>query len=167
MPLPSTVISGFYSTMDTRISVTHLISFLVLSIVRHTSNWGDNRTSAITITYFLSTSPSSQTGGYLHTLTITVMRMLSAVIKNTSTISNLIIIAQLNQFTFVSALLPPCPTLKSNVTMSSPRTRYRWLVITYSTSFSCYILSAYQSFAEFLPLASGKSAMLISQLAPM
>ena len=77
--------------------------------------WGNDRTSAVLITYFSSTSPSSQTGGCHHNLTIAVIAVLSAVKQNTSTISNLIIISQLNHFTFVSALL--LPVLRLNLTL--------------------------------------------------
>ena len=68
------------------------------------------------VLYILSsTSPSSQTGGCPCFLAITVAGMLSAVNINTSTISNLIIISQLNHFTFVSALL--LPVLRLNLTL--------------------------------------------------
>ena len=68
---------------------------------------GNDRISAVPITYLSSASPSSQTGGCHHNLAIPVTAVLSAVDKNTSTISNLILISQLNHFTFVSALLLP------------------------------------------------------------
>ena len=44
----------------------------------------------------------------------------------------------------------PCPTLKSDVTVSTPRTRYRRLARPYPTGFSCYIQSAYKSKQSFL-----------------
>ena len=68
---------------------------------------GNVRISAVPISYLSSTSPSSQTGGCHYNLAIPVITVLSAVIESTSTISNLIIISQLNHFTFVSALLLP------------------------------------------------------------
>ncbi len=67
------------------------------------------------IIYLSSTLPSSQTGGCLCYLAISATKMLSAVDINTSTISNLIIISQLNHFTFVSALL--LPVLRLNLTL--------------------------------------------------
>ena len=75
-----------------------------MSYLRH---WGDNRISAVLITYLSSTSPSSQTGGCQYSLTNSDILVLPTVNKNTSTISNLIIISLLNHFTFVSALLLP------------------------------------------------------------
>ena len=76
---------------------------------------GNGRISAVPITYLSSTSPSSQTRGCRHILTKSVITVLSAVKRNTSTISNLIIISQLNHFTFVSALL--LPVLRLNLTL--------------------------------------------------
>ena len=76
---------------------------------------GDDRTSAVPITYFSAASPSSQTGGCRHDLALPVMTVLSAVKQNTSTISNLIIISQLYHFTFVSALL--LPVLRLSLTL--------------------------------------------------
>ena len=76
---------------------------------------GNDRISAVPITYLSSTSPSSQTGGCHHNLTITVMTILSAVSINTSTISNLIMISQLDHFTCVSALL--LPVLRLNLAL--------------------------------------------------
>ena len=68
---------------------------------------GNDRISAVPITYLSSTSPSSQTGGCYGNLAISVVAVLSAVYKSTSTISNLILISQLNHFTCISALLLP------------------------------------------------------------
>ena len=68
---------------------------------------GNDRISDVPITYLSSAAPSSQTGGCHHNLAIPVTAVLSAVKNNTSTISNLILISQLNHFTFVSALLLP------------------------------------------------------------
>ena len=81
----------------------------------HTSCRGNDRISAVPITYLSSASPSSQTGGCRHDLALPVMTVLSAVITSTSTISNLIIISQLNHFTFVSALL--LPVLRLSLTL--------------------------------------------------
>ena len=67
------------------------------------------------IVYLSSTSPSSQTGGCFCSLAIAVTEILSAMNINISTISNLIIISQLNHFTFVSALL--LPVLRLNLTL--------------------------------------------------
>ena len=120
----------------------------------HTSFRGNDRTSAVPITYLSSASPSSQTGGCRHDLAISVLAVLSAVFRNTSTISNLIIISQLNHFTFVSALLP-CPTLKPDVTASAPRTRYRRLARPYLIGFSYCIVISLPRLTEFSPLARG------------
>lgn len=83
----------------------------------HTSFRGNDRTSAVPITYLSSASPSYQTGGCRHDLALPVIAVLSAVTSNTSTISNLIIIiiSQLNHFTFVSALL--LPVLRLSLTL--------------------------------------------------
>ena len=43
----------------------------------------------------------------------------------------------------------PCPTLKSDVTASNPRTWYRRLAKPYLTGFSCFILSAYKDRQNF------------------
>ena len=56
--------------------------------------------------------------------------------------------AQSLHFRFGS--VAPCPTLKSDVTVSTPRTRYRRLARPYPTGFSCYIQSAYKSKQSFL-----------------
>ena len=81
----------------------------------HTFFPGNDRISAVPISYLSSTSPSSQTGGCYNNLAISVVAVLSAVKKSTSTISNLILISQLNHFTFVSALL--LPVLRLNLTL--------------------------------------------------
>ena len=56
--------------------------------------------------------------------------------------------AQSLHFRFGS--VAPCPTLKSNVTASTPRTRYGQMASPYPTGFSCYIQSAYKSKQSFL-----------------
>ena len=56
--------------------------------------------------------------------------------------------AQSLHFRFGS--VAPCPTLKSDVTASTPRTRYGRLARPYPTGFSCYIQSAYKSKQSFL-----------------
>ena len=76
---------------------------------------GNDRISAVPITYLSSTSPISQTGECRHNLTISVITVLSAVNQNTSTSSILMQISQLNHFTFVSALL--LPVLRLNLTL--------------------------------------------------
>ena len=107
MSLPSTVLSSFFGTMNTRTSY-YPFDFLSYSFDCTSYLVGrDNRTSAIPIIYLSSTSPSSLTGGCHYNLTITIITVLSAVNKSTSTISNLIIISQLNHFSFVSDLLLP------------------------------------------------------------
>ena len=102
------------------------------------------------VVYLSSTSPSSQTGGCFCFLAIAVTEMLSAVNISTSTISNLIIISQLNHFTFVSALL--LPVLRLNLTLPFRLQGLGtggWLR-PYPTGFSCYIQSAYKSKQSFL-----------------
>lgn len=89
----------------------HLTSSLVPLIVHHTSFQGNSMTSAVPINYLSSTSPSSLTGGCQIILTKSNYLMLSATNTNVSTISSLIIISQLNHFTFVSALLLPVQRL--------------------------------------------------------
>ena len=56
--------------------------------------------------------------------------------------------AQSLHFRFGS--VAPCPTLKSDVTASTPRTRYRRLAKPYLTGFSCCTQSAYKSKQSFL-----------------
>ena len=121
----------------------------------HTSFRGNGRISAVPITYLSSASPSSQTGGCRHVLAIPVMTVLSAVNKNTSTMSNLIIISQLDHFTFISALLLPVLRLSLGVTASAPRTRYRRLASPYLIGFSYCIVISLPRLAEFPPLARG------------
>ena len=48
-------------------------------------------------------------------------------------------------FHFRFGSVAPCPTLKSDVTASTPRTRYRRLAKPYLTGFSCCTQSAYKS----------------------
>ena len=115
-PLPSTVISSFFGTMgvsDFLLSIWISIAFLWFDF--HTSNKEITGPQLFCIVYFSSTSPSSQTGGCHYNLALTVITVLSAVNINTSTTSNLIIISQLNHFTFVSALL--LPVLRLNLTL--------------------------------------------------
>ena len=66
---------------------------------------------------------------------------------------------------FRSGSVFPCPTLKSNVTASTSRTRYGRLVRPYPAGLSCSIPSAYQCKQTCSSARKGKSAMLISQLA--
>ena len=56
--------------------------------------------------------------------------------------------AQSLHFRFGS--IAPCPTLKSSITVSIPRTWYGRLARPYPTGFSCYIQSAYKSKQSFL-----------------
>ena len=115
-PLPSTVISSFFGTMNVSdFLLSFWISIAFLWFDFHTSFEEIAGSQLFCIVYFSSTSPSSQTGGCFCSLAIAVTEMLSAVNMNTSTISNLIIISQLNHFTFVSALL--LPILRLNLTL--------------------------------------------------
>ena len=61
--------------------------------------------------------------------------------------------AQSLHFRFGS--VAPCPTLKPNVTASTPRTRYRRLVRPYLIGFSYCIIISLPKLAELLPLARG------------
>ena len=115
-PLPSTVISSFFGSMsvsDFLLSVWISIAFLWFDF--HTSKEEITGPQLFCIVYLSSTSPSSRTGGRFCALAIAVTEILSAVRKNTSTVSNLIIISQLNHFTFVSALL--LPVLRLNLAL--------------------------------------------------
>ena len=85
----------------------NIISIAFLWFDFHTSCEEMTGPQLFCIVYLSSTSPSSQTGGCFCTRAIAVTEILSAVNINTSTISDLIIISQLNHFTFVSALLFP------------------------------------------------------------
>ena len=155
MPLPSTVISSFFGTMNTRTSY-YPFDFLSYSFdCTSYLIWGDNRTSAVPITYLSSTSPSSLIGGCHHNLALTVTMILSAVNKNTSTISNLIIISKLNHFTFVSALLLPVLRLNLTLSLRLQWTRYRRLVRPYLIGFSYCIIISLPKLAELLPPARG------------
>ena len=53
-------------------------------------------------------------------------------------------------FHFRFGSVAPCPTLKSDVTASTPRTRYGQLARPFPTGFSCYIQPAYKSEQIFL-----------------
>lgn len=61
--------------------------------------------------------------------------------------------AQSLHFRFGS--VAPCPTLKPNVTISAPRTRYRQLARPYLIGFSYCMIISLPKLAEFLPLARG------------
>ena len=61
--------------------------------------------------------------------------------------------AQSLHFRFGS--VAPCPTLKPDVAVSVPRTRYRRLVRPYLIGFSYCIVISLPKLAEFLPLARG------------
>ena len=116
----------------------------------HTSFRGNDRTSAVPITYLSSASPSSQTGGCRLDLALPVMTVLSAVNKNTSTMSNLIIISQLDHFTFISALL--LPVLRLSLTLPLRLQGLGtggWLDLTWQ-DFPAVSLSAYQGLQSFL-----------------
>ena len=147
------MVSGFFGTMgisDFLLPVWFPIAFLWFGF--HTPK-GDNRTSAVPITYFSSTLSGPPTGvmpsclyhnGHENVICCDIKRIDHFQPHNYFPVQSL-------HFRFGS--VAPCPTLKPNVTMSAPRTRYGRLVRPYPTGFSCYILSAYQSFAKFLPLA--------------
>ena len=116
------------------------------------------------IVYLSSTSPSSQTGGCFCSLAIAVTGMLSAVDRNTSTTSNLIIISQLNHFTFVSALL--LPVLRLNLTLPLRLQGLGtggWLDLTRQDFPAIY--NQLTKASRVSPACQRKSAWLISQLA--
>ena len=116
----------------------------------HTSFRGNDRTSAVPVTYLSSTSPSSLTGGRHYTLTVTVITVLPAVNTNTSASSDLIILSQLNHFTFVSALL--LPVLRLSLTLPLRLQGLGtggWLDLTWQ-DFPAVLLSAYQGLQGFL-----------------
>ena len=126
----------------------------------------ENAGSQLFCTKSLSkTSPGSRTGGCHDALTIAVAAVLPAVSRK-----NIGHFQPHHNFPaqslhFRSGSVFPCPTLKSGVTASIPRTRYGRLVRPYPVRFSHSISSAYQYKQMWYPARKGKSAMLISQLA--
>lgn len=88
-------------------------------------------------------SPSSQTMGDRYNLAISVITVLSAVDRNTSTISTLIIIFQLNHFPFVSALL--LPVLRLSLTLGVSIVKDNAVIVLTSTA-----LPAHQAVRMFL-----------------
>ena len=142
MPLPSTVISSFFGTMSTRTSY-YPFDFLSYSFdCTSYLIWGDNRTSAVPITYLSSTSPSSQTGGMpLYPCLIGYNSIVCCGIEHIDHFQpHTNFPAQSLHFRFGS--VAPCPTLKPNVTASTPRTRYRRLARPYLIGF--FLLYDYQ-----------------------
>ena len=156
MPLPSTVISSFFGTMSTRTSY-YPFDFLSYSFdCTSYLIWGDNRTSAVPITYLSSTSPSSQTGGMpLYPCLIGYNSIVCCGIEYIDHFQpHTNFPAQSLHFRIGS--VAPCPTLKPNVTISIPRTRYRRLARPYLIGFFSYcMIISLPELTEFLPLARG------------
>lgn len=116
---------------------------------------GNDRISAVPITYLSSTSPSSQTGGKpLFPHQIGYNDIVCCVRKHIDHFQpHNYFPAQSLHFHFGS--VAPCPTLKPGVTASAPRTRYRRLARPYLIGFSYCIVISLPELAEFLPLARG------------
>ena len=119
----------------------------------HTFFSGNDRISAVPITYLSSTSPSSQTGGKpLFPHQIGYNDIVCCVRKHIDHFQpHNYFPAQSLHFHFGS--VAPCPTLKPGVTASAPRTRYRRLARPYLIGFSYCIVISLPELAEFLPLA--------------
>ena len=107
--------------------------------------WGDNRTSAVLYCIFIiSLAKFSDWGTFLfpcHSGYRNVVYCEIEHIDHYQPHNNFP--AQSLHSRFGSAA--PCPTLKSNVTASTPRTQYGRLARPYPTGLSCYIQSAYKS----------------------
>ncbi len=151
MPLPSTVISSFFGTMsisDFLLPIWISIAFLWFDF--HTSKRGDNRTSAVLYCIFvINLAKLSDWGMPLlpcHNGCRDVVCCGYKHIDHFQPHNNFP--AQSLHFRFGS--VAPYPTLKSGVTASIPRTRYRQLARLYLTGFPCYIQSAYKSKQSFL-----------------
>ena len=114
---------------------------------------------------FSKTSPGSQTGGCRNSLTISVLAMLPAATRIASASSNLTIISRLNHFAFAPAL--SFPVLRLNLMLPLRLQGLGtggWLSLTrwgFPTQFRQLTNAGRASSA-----CKGKSAMLISQLAP-
>ena len=108
----------------------------------HTFFSGNDRISAVPITYLSSTSPSSQTGGMpLYPCLIGYNSIVCCGIEHIDHFQpHTNFPAQSLHFRFGS--VAPCPTLKPNVTISVPRTRYRRLARPYLIGF--FLLYDYQ-----------------------
>ena len=149
-PLSSTVISSFYGTMgvsDFLLSVWISIAFLWFDF--HTSK-GDNRTSAVLYYIFIiNLAKFSDWGTFLFPHRSGYRNVVCCDYKHIDRFQpHNNFPAQSLHFRFGS--VAPCPTLKSNVTASTPRTWYGRLARPYPTGFSCYIQSAYKSKWSFL-----------------
>ncbi len=122
-------VSMWMHVSDFLLSIWISIAFLWFDF--HTFNKEITGSQLFCIAYLSSTSPSSQTRGCYCKLALSLVMVLSAVPRSTSTISNLIIISQLNHFTFVSTLL--LPVLRLNLTLPLRLQGLgtgRWLVLT-------------------------------------
>lgn len=155
MPLPSTVISGFSGTMNTRTSY-YPFDFLPYSFSCTSYLFqGDNRFSAVPVIILLiNLAKLSDWGMSLHPYHIGYRDIVCYVqerIDRFQPHNNFP--AQLLHFRFGS--VAPYPTLKPNVTASAPRTWYRRLVRPYLIGFSYCIIISLQKRTEFLLLASG------------
>ena len=144
-PLSSPVVSGFFGTMgvsDFLLPLWIPIAFLWFGF--HTLIQGSNRTSTVLCnTFIISLAKLSDWGMFPRPHHIghgNVVCCEQYHIDHFQPHNNFP--AQSLHFRFGSAA--PCPTLKSGVTASIPRTRYRRVVSPYLTGFSCYVLPAYK-----------------------
>jgi len=151
-PLPSTVIGSFFGTMSVS---DFLLSFWIpASFLRfgfHTFSFqGDSRISAVPYNIIIINLAKLSDWGMpllpCHSGLRDVVCCEQKHIDHFPPHNNFP--AQSLHFRFGS--VAPCPTLKSDVTASTPRTRYRRLAKPYLTGFSCYIQSAYKSKQSFL-----------------
>ena len=153
-PLPSTVIGSFFGTMSVS---DFLLSFWIpASFLRfgfHTFSFqGDSRISAVPYNIIIiNLAKLSDWGMPLFPRPIGHKGVVCCVCKRIDHFQPYIYFpAQSLHFRFGS--VAPCPTLKSDVTASTPRTRYRRLAKPYLTGFSCFILSAYKDRQKYLLL---------------
>lgn len=154
-PLPSTVIGSFFGTMSVS---DFLLSFWIpASFLRfgfHTFSFqGDSRISAVPYNIIIiNLAKLSDWGMPLFPRPIGHKGVVCCVCKRIDHFQPYIYFpAQSLHFRFGS--VAPCPTLKSDVTASTPRTRYRRLAKPYLTGFSCFILSAYKDRQKYLRLS--------------
>ena len=154
-PLPSTVIGSFFGTMSVS---DFLLSFWIpASFLRfgfHTFSFqGDSRISAVPYNIIIiNLAKLSDWGMPLFPRPIGHKGVVCCVCKRIDHFQPYIYFpAQSLHFRFGS--VAPCPTLKSDVAASTPRTRYRRLAKPYLTGFSCFILSAYKDRQKYLRLS--------------
>ena len=168
--LPSTCFHRFLRYYDDiGLPATHLLILRLFKRLISYTLLGCNGTSAVPITHLreslltsASASPCSQTGGCLTSLAyIGQSDIVCCRIKNIDQIPlNNYVPAQSLRLRYGSAA--PCPTLRTDVTISFPRTRYGRMAIPYPTGLSCCeIISLQRLFAQ--PVENRST--LFSQLA--